>query len=171
MKRGRAKPPEHQAVTQESLEANRVEEILQRAREEDRTEQGREERYVFQGTKPASLESSVLRMNKQGIRRSFSTFNIILMIFAAGVGIVLFISNNISVNRLASEVGRLQGRYEELLNQQRMLQAELDQQSSLERIEPIATQLGLQFLPGQSQSIILDEELLERGTSSEPHSP
>jgi len=143
-----------------------VEELLKRARQDapdDEDREGKEDRYVFQGTKASSLDTPLLRSNRKAIRRKYSTFNIIFLLFLAAFGIVMYISNIISVNHLASDVSHLQGKLDAIINARSIVQAEINRKSSWERIGQIATEeLGLRFAHGQATWIALDEELLER---------
>ena len=50
-------------------------------------------RYIYNGTPAGERPSYAVRSNKRGIRRKFSTFNIILLLFGFGGGSVLYISN------------------------------------------------------------------------------
>ena len=163
MKTPRIPPTELQGAGEREQDKRGLEEILQRAREDDAGQPDKERRHVFQRTKASFLETPVLRLNKKATSRAFSTFNIILVIFGLGVGIVLYISNIITVNHLAAELGFLQREYGDIMNAQTILLAEVNQRSSWERIERIATdRLGLQFPQTQGRWITLDEEMLER---------
>lgn len=143
--------------------AQGMEELLQRAREEESAQVSNEPRRSFQATKVAGLEAPVLRTNRRAIRRSVSTFNIIALIFCLGIAIVLYISNIIAVKHLAAEIRLLQEQYDETMNAQAILLAEIDRKSSWERIGRIATgQLLLHFPQGQVHWITPDEELLRR---------
>lgn len=95
-------------------------------------------------------------------KRRSSAFNTMAALFVAAVGIILYISNIIAVNRLAVEVGELQQKYEALVNGNEILRAEVNRRSSLERIGKIATEkLGLQYSKEQPRTLEVDEKLLK----------
>jgi len=149
-----------------------LEEILQRARDTNEGESRKERHLAFHRTRASLLEAPVLRVNKKIIRRKASTFNIILIIFGIGVGIVLYIGNIITVNHRAAETGSLNREYDSVMNVQSILLADVNQKSSWERIEGIATNhLGLQFPQNQGRWLILDEETLERVEEEQPGKP
>ena len=94
-------------------------------------------------------------------QRTSSTFITMAALFLAAVVIILYISNIITVNRLAVEVGELQQKYEALRNGNEILRAEINRRSSLERIGKIATdQLGLRYPKEQPQLLEIDEKLV-----------
>ena len=122
----------------------------------------REKRYIYNGDPPASTSGYVIRPNKRGTHRKISTFNIIVTLFAAGGLIVLCVNNIVTVNQLAGEVGKLQAQHEECLNTITLLRAEVEQKSSRERIERIATeQLGLSSPREQPIWFNVDPDALE----------
>ena len=88
--------------------------------------------------------ASMYRNRKLAAPRKVSTFNIILMLFAAATVIVLYVSNIIAVSQLMSEINTLNGQYQKALNEQEILKAEINRLSSLERINrKAAEELGL----------------------------
>jgi cell division protein FtsL len=95
-------------------------------------------------------------------KRRSSTFNTMAGLFLAAVGIILYISNIIAVNRLVVEVNDLEQKYAAVMNENEILRAEVNRRSSLERIGKIATeQLGLQHPKEQPQSLEVDGSLIE----------
>jgi cell division protein FtsB len=101
-------------------------------------------RYIYNGTPAGGHPSYAVRSNKRGIRRKFSTFNIILLLFGFGGGCVLYISNIIAINRLSSEINQLQARYAQIVNANTELRSDVSRKSGWERISGIASeQLGL----------------------------
>jgi cell division protein FtsL len=83
-------------------------------------------------------------------------------LFLAAVGIILYISNIIAVNRLVVEVNDLQQKYAAVMNENEILRAEVNRRASLERIGKIATEkLGLQHPKEQPQTLEVDESLVE----------
>jgi cell division protein FtsB len=120
----------------------------------------REKRYIYNGEKPGSAGNTpgyAMRPNKRAVRRRVSTFNIILILFAAAVSAVLYIGNFLAVNQLALDVDRMEARYQEIENANAALRADLNRKSALEHIGAIATErLGLQ--PPKEQPIWFDVE-------------
>ncbi len=102
------------------------------------------------------------RPNRKAIKRKRSTFQIVLVLFGCGLGIVLYIGNILQVNQTALEVGRLQTEYARLQNANALLKAEIDRKSGWERINKIANErLGLRYPTRQPVWIEVDEERLE----------
>jgi hypothetical protein len=115
----------------------------------------RERRYIYSGDTRTAFPG--LRRNRRVARRRVSTFNLILGILAAGVAMVLYISNIIAVNRLVSDVDRLQARYDSLLVATATLRGEIGRKSVYETIGPQAEKLGLQLPEGQPETFPIDE--------------
>jgi cell division protein FtsB len=115
-----------------------AEELLERA------ETAKEKRYIYNGdTRPFPPGYAVSQGRRAG-RRKFSTFNIILTLFCAGIAIVLYVNNILTINKLAADVNRLQAKYNAVLNANAALRAEVSRKAAWERISRIATdQLGL----------------------------
>ncbi|MEK9138283.1 MAG: septum formation initiator family protein, partial [Bacteroidota bacterium] len=81
------------------------------------------------------------------------------------VAIVVYISNIIAVNRLASEVSHLQAQYDKILNANAVLKAEINRKSSWDRIGKVATeQVGLRYPKEQPTMFEIDEELMDKAT-------
>ena len=122
-----------------------------------------ERRYVYGGEQRAQAAGTALRANRRVTRRRASTFNIILILFACGIGIVFYVNNIITVNQLAVDVDRLQVRYDAIMNSNAALRAEVSRKSSWERIGGIATgQLGLRYPKEQPVWFDIDRKKLER---------
>jgi cell division protein FtsB len=118
-----------------------------------------ERRYVFNGDPQRSTAGYAIRTNRRAVRRRRSTFGIIVTLFAAGVAIVLYISNIIAVNRLAHEVESLRDRYNVIVQANQVLEAEIDKKSALERVSAIATgQLGLREAKDPPQYFDVDDD-------------
>jgi len=67
-----------------------------------------------------------------------------LILFAAAVAIVLYISNVIAVGNLLAEINALENQHRKMLMEQERLQFEIRQLASLERIQSRAeSELGL----------------------------
>ncbi len=121
-----------------------------------------EKRYVFNGDPQSKIAGYAVRQNKRGVRRTRSTFNIILILFGCAVAIILYISNIIAVNNLAFETGQLQAKYDKIVNTNGALKAEINRKSGWERINKIATeQLGLRYPKEQPTWFDIDEDKLE----------
>ena len=101
------------------------------------------------------------RQRKSGRKRA-STFNIVLVLFSVGIGIVIYISNVIEVNQLAFDVQELQVHLDKIQNTNAGLNAEINKKSSLERIAGLAGDLlGLEFPKDPPASFSVDEDKLQ----------
>jgi cell division protein FtsL len=146
--------------------ANGIDLLVQRAEEDAKLRRApadrrieQERRYVFNGDPQRSVAGYAVRTNRRAVRRRRSTFSLILILFAAGAAIVLYISNILAVNRLAHEVNGLQTRYDKLVQANQVLKAEIDRKSALDRVGGIATeQLGLRFARTPPEALEVDEE-------------
>jgi len=104
---------------------------------------------VYNGTMPGptgdvASPSVMPYRNRKTIIRKVSTFNVILMLFAAAAASVLYISNIIAVDQLTREINTLQTQHRRMLNEQEILKAEINRLSSLEQINrKAAEELGL----------------------------
>jgi hypothetical protein len=106
-----------------------------------------------------------VRGNKRAAGRRPSTFNIVVVLFVAGVAIVLYVNNILTVNQLAYEVNRLEARADSLNNINTVLRAAVNRKAALDQIGRIATgELQLQYLPPGEEPVLLelDAEKLER---------
>lgn len=138
-----------------------VGELLSRARSEGATPRELERRHIYNGDPQAHVAGYAVRANRKAVRRTRSTFNMILALFAGGVAIVLYISNILAVNTLVREVNQLQAQYEKIASANQMLRAEIDSKSGLERIGKVATDLGLRYPKDQPVWFDVDEERLD----------
>lgn len=101
--------------------------------------------------------------NRPVVRRSVSTFNIIIVMVAIGAAIVFTVNNIITVNTLARDINHLQIRYDSVMNVNAVLRAEVDKKSGLERIGAAATgELRLQHAKDQPLWIEVDPALVRR---------
>lgn len=122
-----------------------------------------EKRYIFGGETRSTFPGYAARPNKKGVRRKYSIFNSILLLFGAAVGIILYIGNFVAVNQLAMDVNQLQTEYEKIMNSNAALRAEINRKSGWERIGIIATeQLGLRYPKVQATWFTIDEDKLEK---------
>jgi cell division protein FtsL len=123
----------------------------------------REQRYIFGGEPSPAVSGYAVRQNRRTVRRAFSTFNIIVALFALGLLVVLYIDNIIVVNQLVVDVNTLQRKFQRQIDSNATLQAEVHRQSSLQRIGDLATgQLGMQYPQEQAQTIPRNPDLEER---------
>ena len=84
--------------------------------------------------------------NRKTVTRKVSPFSIMVMLIAAAVGIVLYISNIIAVNQLLNDVNALENEHRQILMEQEILRAQINRLASLERIQEKAEELGLTSL-------------------------
>jgi hypothetical protein len=123
----------------------------------------KDNRYVFNGEKPANPGTPAYRPNKRTVRRKVSTFTVLAALFGSGIVIVAYISNVIAVDTLAAETGRRQAQLEAQLSVNATLRAELNKKAAWERIGRTATdQLGLVFPTEQSVQLELDSHARAR---------
>ncbi|MBI4418436.1 MAG: hypothetical protein HY563_06635 [Ignavibacteriales bacterium] len=100
------------------------------------------------------------RQNRKAVRRRVSPFNIMLMLIAAAIAIVLYISNIIAVNQLLHEVNALEREQQQILMEQEILKAQINRLASLEKIQEKADQLGLRSLREPPVWLSIDPERL-----------
>jgi|WetSurMetagenome_2_1015567.scaffolds.fasta_scaffold09847_2 hypothetical protein len=130
-----------------------------RPRKRQEPEQEQERRYVFNGDPQRTTAGYAIRTNRRAVKRRRSTFSIILVLFAAGTAIVLYISNIVAVNRLAHEIEELRTRYSSVTQANEILEADIDKKSALERVSAIAIQqLGLQHPKEPPQMFDVDDD-------------
>ena len=124
--------------------------------------QERERRYVYGGTTPSGWTGGAMRPNRRGVRRKVSTFNIILLLFGIGGAIVFYVSNILSINRLASEIGQLEAEYQKIQGINQSLRADVGRKSALENISPAALgQLGLHASQTEQIWFTIDRDKLK----------
>ena len=72
----------------------------------------RENRYIYNGDRQRTVAGYTVRQNP-GVRPAerYSTFNIIIGLFAIGILVVLYINNTIAVNELLGDINTLQGKF------------------------------------------------------------
>jgi|WetSurMetagenome_2_1015567.scaffolds.fasta_scaffold124047_2 cell division protein FtsL len=123
----------------------------------------REHRYIFGGESTTAVSGYVVRQNRRTTRHRFSTFNLILAVFALGLIAVLYIHNIIMVNQLVVDVNTLQDRYQRQLKVNEALQAEINGKGSLKRIgEYATTNLGMVYPQEQPRWIPVEGDLHDR---------
>ena len=103
-----------------------------------------------------------MRPNRRGVRRKVSTFNIILLLFGIGGAIVFYVSNILSINRLASEIGQLEAEYQKIQGINASLRTDVSRKSALENISPAAlNQIGLRASQTQQIWFTIDRDKLK----------
>lgn len=138
-----------------------VELLLQRTQGKEGTPgPDKERRYIFGGG-ATTHPGYAIRQNKRGIKRKGSTFNIILLLFCCGVAIILYVSNILTVNRLAYEVDQLQTQYNKIVETNRVLEAEINRKSAFDRISRLAQDIGLDHPTEQPEWISVDQNKLK----------
>jgi cell division protein FtsB len=107
-------------------------------------------RMIYSGTMPIPAQAELPPgttqppVNRHYTKRKVSPFNIILILMASAAAIVLYISNVIAVDQLVNDIHKSDVRLQEILNDQEMLKARINQMSSLEKIRKRAEdELGL----------------------------
>jgi len=120
---------------------------------------------IYGGTMPSPSSQDDFARLAQGARngkirrRKVSPFNLMLMLIGSAIAIVLYISNVIAVQQLVREVGVLRTRYQQILNEQEVLNAQINRMSSLERIRKMAEDnLGLRNPKDTPRWIQIDGE-------------
>ncbi len=104
--------------------------------------------------------------NRKTVNRKVSPFSIMIMLIAAAVGIVLYISNIIAVNQLMNDVNALETEHRQILMEQEILRAQINRLASLERIQERAEELGLRSLREPPVWLNVDPERI-RGIEEE----
>jgi hypothetical protein len=104
-----------------------------------------------------------VRINRPIKTRRRSPLKIIMIIFLVSITIVFYIWNKICVDHLVIEVNDLTNHYENLVNTNEFLRAEVNRKASLERVEQLITihKLGLVYPKEQPISFQIDESKLE----------
>jgi cell division protein FtsL len=120
---------------------------------------------IYGGTMPSPSSPDDFARLAEGARngkirrRKVSPFNLMLMLIGSAIAIVLYISNVIAVQQLVQEVGALRTRYQQILNEQEVLKAQINRMSSLERIRKMAEDdLGLRNPKDTPRWIQIDGE-------------
>lgn len=141
-----------------------VDALLDRARSQPvAAPQGRAEvRRVYKGDPQSKTPGYAVRPNRKAVRRSRSTFHIVLILFGCGAGIVLYVSNILQVNQLALDATQLQTRYDKIVSENQVIRAEIDRKSGWDRISKIAVDdIGLQYPKEQPTWFDVDREKIE----------
>lgn len=137
--------------------------------------------FIYNGERPGPfsqddfVRQTIAARNKAINRRRVSTFNLMLSLIAAAVGIVLYIGNVIAVEQLLKDVNDEQQKLRQILDGQEMLKAQINRMSSLERIRKMAeADLGLRNPNTSPQWIVIEgdkvREIQEQLTLQHPES-
>lgn len=87
---------------------------------------------------------SLPQRSRRITKRKVSPFTMVLMLLAAAVIIVLYVSNIIAVDQLMNEINSLEIQHRRILMEQEILKAQINRMASLERIQELAEkELGL----------------------------
>lgn len=116
----------------------------------DSSNKPQQRRLIYSGTMPVPPQAELPRgtiqppTNRRFTKRRVSPFNIILVLMGAAAAIVLYISNIIAVNQLVTDIHNSDLRLHEILSEQEILKAQINQMSSLEHVRKRAEEeLGL----------------------------
>jgi cell division protein FtsB len=116
----------------------------------DPSNKPQQRRLIYGGTMPvppqAELPSGTTQppTNRRFTKRRVSPFNIILVLMGTAAAIVLYISNIIAVNQLVNDIHKSDVRFQDILSEQEILKAHINQMSSLEHVRKRAEdELGL----------------------------
>lgn len=122
----------------------------------------RDRRFIYNGDPQAVTPGYAIRPNRRVVRRRRSTFNIIVTLFGLAVGIILYISNILAVNRLVMQIHDLEKASDKIRNTNEALRADINRKSAWNRIGKTATDdLGLVYPKDPPQWFEVDEALIE----------
>jgi cell division protein FtsB len=164
---------------------NSAEVLAERATEADRRSTGsraadssnnsQQRRLIYGGTMPVPPRSdpppqtALPPTNRRFTKRRVSPFNIILLLMGTAAAIVLYISNIIAVNQLVNDIHKSDVRLQDILSEQEILKAHINQISSLEHIRKRAeNELGLRNPTDVPRWLTIDEDkvrTIEEATS------
>lgn len=114
----------------------------------------RERRYIYNGEARPTTSGYAVRPNRRGEQRKISTFNIIVLLFALGIAIVVYVNNILAVNQLLNETHELDIRLKDIQSVRDVLRSDVSKKGALDKIGPVAKErLGLQ---SQGQPILID---------------
>jgi hypothetical protein len=139
--------------------------LLEYARRSAARNAARGDQAGHTGERPTPAPAPPARSNRKVRPRRTSTFNVVTVLFAAGIAIVLYINNILTVNRLAYDVKALQSRADSLANVDVGLRALLSREQAQDRISGLASSgLQMQAVPADRPAVVLhiDAEKLDR---------
>jgi cell division protein FtsB len=164
---------------------NSAEILAERAMEPDPRTKGQQasdssnkpqRKLIYGGTMPvppqAELPPGTTQppTNRRFTKRRVSPFNIILVLMGTAAAIVLYISNIIAVNQLVNDIHKSEVRLQDILSEQEILKAHINQMSSLEHVRKRAEdELGLRNPTDVPRWLNVDQDKIrsvEEATSS-----
>jgi cell division protein FtsB len=109
-----------------------------------------ERRLIYNGTMPPPPQVETPTgvqlppTNRKFAKRKVSPFNVVLILIGIAASLVLYIGNVIAVNTLVNDIHKSDVRLQDILSEQEILRARINQMSSLERVRKRAEEeLGL----------------------------
>ena len=154
---------------------NSAEFLAERAMEPDQRTKGQraadpsnkpqQRQLIYSGTMPVPPQAELPTgttlppTNRRFTKRRVSPFSIILILMGTAAAIVLYISNIIAVNQLVTDNHRSNVQLQDILSEQEILKAHINQMSSLERIRKRAEdELGLRNAADVPRWLNVDQE-------------
>ena len=116
----------------------------------------KDRRYIYNGNAGGNAAPYGTRSNRKGVRRTASTFNIILLLFGLGGAVVFYINNILAINKLSAEIDGLRRRHEQIANLNTKLRGEVTAKSSWDKIGALAAANGLRPAQRQPEWITID---------------
>ena len=154
---------------------NSAEFLAERAMEPDQRTKGQraadpsnkhqQRQLIYSGTMPVPPQAELPTgttlppTNRRFTKRRVSPFSIILILMGTAAAIVLYIGNIIAVNQLVTDNHRSNVQLQDILSEQEILKAHINQMSSLERIRKRAEdELGLRNAADVPRWLNVDQE-------------
>lgn len=120
---------------------------------------------IYSGTMPVPPQAELPTgttlppTNRRFTKRRVSPFSIILILMGTAAAIVLYISNIIAVNQLVIDIHKSNVQLQDILSEQEILKAHINQMSSLEHIRKRAEdELGLRNAADVPRWLNVDQE-------------
>ena len=165
---------------------NSAEVLAERAMEPDQRTKGQkatdpsnrppQRRLIYSGTMPvppeAELPSGTTQppTNRRFMKRRVSPFNIILILMGTAAAIVLYIGNIIAVNQLVNDIHKSDVRLQDILSEQEILKAHINQMSSLEHVRKRAEdELGLRNPTDVPRWLNVDQDKIRTVEAAHEH--
>jgi cell division protein FtsB len=131
----------------------------------DPSNKPQQRRLIYSGTMPVPPQAelppgtTVPPTNRRFTKRRVSPFNIILILIGTAAATVLYISNIIAVNQLVNDIHKSDIRLQDILSEQEILKAHINQMSSLEQVRKRAEdELGLQNATDVPRWLSVDQD-------------
>ena len=154
---------------------NSAEVLAERAMEPDQRTKGQraadssnkpqQRRLIYSGTMPVPPQTELPHgttlppTNRRFTKRRVSPFNIILVLMGTAAAIVLYIGNIIAVNQLVNDIHKSDVSLQNILSEQEILKAHINQMSSLEHVRKRAEdELGLRNPTDVPRWLNLDQD-------------